>query len=209
MKRRTFAGAALASGALLGAAGLLLGAGTRAVAIANCDTNTAALDSTEQQMLDLMNAARLADGKGPLVPAAALNRAAAWKSEDGPKTGLSHTDSRDRDPFVRMADCGYTSGGLGENVGVGSSGTSATAMFNAFMASEDHRAAILEPRGKAVGVGRAGGHWTLNFGTIVDSGAPTPDTPAATATPTRTATPTPAPAPKLYRVQIPMVGAGQ
>lgn len=159
---------ALSLGALC-AGGLLAGAGPRAArALTNCETATAVLSPAETQMLTLINEARALDGKGSLAPSAALNRAAAWKSEDGPKTGLSHTDLLGRSPFKRMPDCGYTNSGLAENVGAGIAST--TAMFNAFMASPGHRAAILMAGAKAAGIGYAGGHWTIDFGTIVDSG---------------------------------------
>jgi uncharacterized protein YkwD len=157
-------------------------------AISNCDTATAALDAAELRMLELVNNARAAEGRVALVPSPSLNRAAAWKSEDSARTGLSHTDSLGRGPFQRMPDCGYPNSGLGENVGTGRATTDA--MFDAFMASSGHRAAILLANARAIGLGHAGGHWTMNFGSIDDSGAPVPPGPTATPTPKPTAKPT-------------------
>ncbi len=184
-----------------------IGAST-ASAITNCDTATAALDATELRMLELVNGARAAEGRGPLVSSASLNRAAAWKSEDAAKTGLSHTDSLGRGPFQRMPDCGYPNSGLGENVGVGGGASlpSTEAMFNQFMASPGHRAAILLTNARAIGLGRSGGNWTMNFGGIDDSGAPQPSaTPSPTPKPKPTPTPTAQPLLPSGRAIIAMI----
>lgn len=212
---------------VLAGAGLLIlaAAGLRAVfapgpvrALGNCDATDGEMDASEQQMLDLVNQARAAGGFSPLVHSPTLGRAAAWKSGDPSAggTGFSHTDSLGRDPFRRMADCGYARGG-GENIAYGN--TSPQGIFGMWMASPGHKAAILMPSFKAVGIGRRGVYWTMDFGYAVESGTPPPATvptqPPPTATPTRTPTPSPAPLPtqtvvpqQYWRVALPMVGNG-
>ncbi|MFN0093193.1 MAG: CAP domain-containing protein [Dehalococcoidia bacterium] len=211
MQLKPMLAAGLLGAGLISATVIAAAQGTPVAAIANCDTATGDLDQRELDMLALMNAARATEGRAALIPSPTLNRSSAWKSEDAAKTGLAHTDSLGRDPFVRMKDCGYPRP-LGENVGMGT--TSAQAIFGAFMASPGHRANILHASGVAVGIGHANGHWTLTFGLIDDSsGSPPPTAAAPTATPTRTATPSPTPTrtptPQIFRVQIPMVGTGQ
>src|SRR5512138_2556873 len=145
MRHRLFP-AFLASLLLL--AGVMFAArqGVPARALTNCDTSEDAVNAAEQQMLDLINQARSQTGLGALKFSPALNRAAAWKSADGPSNGLgggfSHTDSLGRTHLVRFRDCGYPYGG-GENVAYGS--TTDQTIFDIWMASPGHRANILLP----------------------------------------------------------------
>lgn len=201
--------AALGAALLLFALSSEYGAlGARSVdAVASCDTATAALDVAEFRMLDLVNNARAAEGRVALVSSPSLNRAAAWKSEDAAKAGkLDHFDSLGRSPFQRMPDCGYPNSGLGENVGAGRATTDA--MFEAFMDSPGHRAAILLANARVIGLGQAGGHWTMNFGSIDDSGAPQPTTAPKTPTPKPTPKPTAQPLLPAGRAIIAMVSVG-
>jgi cell division septation protein DedD len=167
---------------------------TDASAAGPCDPTTAAIDSAEQRMLDLIAQARRDAGVAPYRVSNVLNRAAAWKSEDAARIGsLSHPDSLGRDPFDRMEDCGDPTSGWSENVGIGSD--DADAMFHAFMNSDGHRRNILDANAKSIGVGRHAGHWTLDFSRWEgdSSEPPTPPTGSATQTPTRTATPSATP----------------
>ena len=164
-------------------------------AVVNCDTARADLDAGELQMLSLVNSARQQAGVPPLRPSSALNRAAAWMSEDIARTGnFSHTDSLGRNPSQRARDCGYP-WGAGENLARVS--TSPQVTFEAWMQSPGHRANILAGFYTVIGVGHFQGVWTLNFGTVDDSGvsASPSATPTPTPTPTRTPTPTPTPTP--------------
>jgi uncharacterized protein YkwD len=163
-------------------------------AITDCQTASDGLDSQELEMLALVNAARAQAGAGPLAVSPNLNRAAAWKSEDSSASGpgFSHTDSLGRAPFERAVDCGYPTGAA-ENIAYGY--PSAQATLTAWMGSPGHRANILNASYVAIGIGRSGSAWTLNFGFVDDSGSPPPQ-PAATNTPTATSVPptdTPAP----------------
>lgn len=160
-------------------------------ALVNCDTNTAVLDSDEQRMIQLVNQARRDNNLYEYAASPNLNRAAAWKSEDGSSSGqpLSHTDTLGRDPWTRMEDCGYP-WGSGENVLRGTS--SADTAFSLWMNSDGHRANILSSRHVAIGIGYAGGEWTMNLGAVDDSDSPAP-TNTPTPRPTSTSTPTPSP----------------
>lgn len=172
-------------------------------ALTNCDTATATLDDQERAMLDLINQARAAEGLITLHPSPALNRAAAWKSEDssaGPPA-FSHTDSLSRTtvanpPYNRAIDCGYPEV-AGENIAYGYSSASAT--FNAWMGSPGHRANILSEWYVVVGIGRSGDRWTTTFGFVDDTGGEAPQAsdparePTATPSPTPPATATPTP----------------
>ncbi len=202
-------------------------------ALVNCDVPSGIeMDSVEQQVLTLVNQAR-GQQNPPLAPLAAntaLNRAAAWMAKDmTTRSQLSHTDSLGRDPFKRMADCGYARSG-GENVGAGSASgglNSANAIFNAWMGSSGHRQAILYPTFKDVGIAYAdangGRYWAMDFG-YGSSGGGGGSTTVATATPTRTATssvptatatatasptPTATPTPQVWRLVLPMVFADE
>lgn len=206
----------------LAAVGLLALAATgwqltgHASAAGPCDAADADLDASEQQMLQLVNGARAAQGLGALVPSATLNRAAAWKSGDpsAGSGGFSHTDSLGRNPFVRMADCGYVGGG-GENIAVGTS--DAATIFGMWMESPGHRQAILTPSFKAIGIGRRTVYWTMDFGYNIESGGGTAPQPATTVPPTSTpiapsptatatAIPTQTPRP-VFRLVLPMLGS--
>jgi len=206
-------------------------------ALTNCDTSTAVLDAPELEVVALFNQARAQQGLPALKVSPALSRAAAWKSADPSATGsggyaFSHTDSLGRLPSARARDCGYP-GGAGENIAWGFG--SAQSVFNAWMGSAGHRAAILGNY-QVVGIGQVGSAWTAKFGTVDDSNgsgtAPptvtatatspvatttagqayptataTATKPAPTATPTVSPTPIPTPPPIQRRAAVPMIAA--
>ena len=182
-----------------------------ALALTNCDTSTAELDASEQEVVALFNQARAQQGLAPLKVSPSLSRAAAWKSADPSATGsggvqFSHTDSLGRDPSTRARNCGYP-GWAAENIAWGFS--SAQSVFNAWMGSPGHRAAILGNY-SVVGVGRVGSAWTAAFGTVDDSGsAGTAGVSTATPTPSPTPIPTPIPTPPpiLRRLAVPMIAS--
>ncbi len=180
--------------ALIGLSQRFDGGVDRAFALTNCQTSNEGMNGNEQEMLNLMNAARAAEGVGLLTVSPGLMRSAAWKSEDAVGQPLSHSDSTGRAWDRRIQDCGYPQP-LSENVGFGSS--SALAMFDAFMRSSGHRANILRANARVVGIGQYQTQWTIDFGVYDDSGdpppTPTPTTAASTATPGPTRTPTAAP----------------
>ncbi len=196
------------------------GSAPTASALTNCDAvgnpDTYALD-----MLVLINNARIASGALPLKQSPNLNRAAAWMSTHMAYSGkLTHTDTLGREAWTRAAECGYASGWRSENVGVGTH--SGQVMFDQFMASTaGHREAILDPGARVIGIAEYNSYWTLDFGSIDDSGLPdgpppvytapptgsatATNTPTNTATPTKTPTKTPTPSGPRPRAFIPMI----
>ncbi len=174
---------AMAAGALTMAWGAVRPA--PAEALTNCDTNTAGLSAAEQQVVSEINAFRAENGLPPLKVSPNLSRAAAWMVEDMAAKGyFSHTDSLGRSAFTRVQQCGYASGGAGENLAMG---FSASTVVSAWKGSTmGHREAMLSPMWTVVGVGNAGGYWAADFGTYDDSGH--------TGAPTAAATPTTMPA---------------
>lgn len=223
MRKRTLA--VTAAGFLLlalFAIGMLPRGGAHVAALTNCSTTEEAINAAEQQMLTLINGARASAGLGALKLSPNLNRAAAWKSADngsnGLGTGFSHTDSLGRDPSARARACGYASSAA-ENIAYGS--TSPEAIFGlgaappayTWMGSPMHRANILHPGYKVIGIGQHGAAWTTDFGFLDDSGAaPPPPPPANTATPTSvpsatpTSTPTRTPSPTATAVPVSLAG---
>lgn len=205
-QRTVRAGLLLAALALLIPAAALSQDASPARAITNCDTASDGLDGQENEMVGLVNAARAQAGLPALSVSPTLNRMAAWKSEDSSASGagFSHTDSLGRSPFQRAIDCGYASGAA-ENIAYGYS--SAEATYSAWMQSAGHRANILNGSYLAMGVGRSGNAWTLNFGFVDDSGSPPPVQPQPTNTPTTapTSAPTNTPPPTNTPIQGPAV----
>jgi uncharacterized protein YkwD len=204
-------GLGVAAAVALGAwsAGLF---GQTASAAGDCTVsgNEVALDAEEQRMLDGINAYRQQNGLAPLAFSGTINRAAAWMSHDmAVKRYFSHTDSLGRNPFVRMADCGYTyTTAKGENLAAGYADAAST--LAQWKNSPGHNANLLGASYRAAGIARyydAGApyrwYWTLDLGGYNDGGAPptatvtmtrtptTAPTQTQTQTPTRTPTPTP------------------
>jgi len=175
------------------AVGLPFPHGQTAAAIANCDTSEADLNAAESDMLARINAERAKVGVAPLRASPTLNRSSAWKSADssagGP--GFSHTDSLGRSVSARAADCGYP-WGAGENIAYGYA--SAAGALSAWMGSPGHRANILNPTYRVIGIGLHNSAWTTDFGFVDDSDAAPAAPPTATRT-TATATRTPTTAP--------------
>jgi hypothetical protein len=159
-----------------------------------------AIDSVEQEFLNLINEYRAQKGAGPLVLNDQLNAAADWLSEDMGKKGyFSHYDSLGRDPNQRAAAFGYPYS-IGENIAGGYN--SAQAVFDAWRASPGHNWNMLYAGYKTIGIGRvyvAGStykyYWTTDFGGVITkaTATPTPAPPAVTPAPMPTPTPSPAP----------------
>ncbi|HKS90847.1 MAG TPA: CAP domain-containing protein, partial [Tepidiformaceae bacterium] len=203
--------AAAAALAIISLAIVLRSAPQAAQALTNCDAPADVNTGPEQDLLNLMNQARTANGAVALKLSPNLQRAALWKSADssayGP--GFSHTDSLGRDtvsdpPNNRALDCGYSTYAA-EDIGWGFA--TAQDMFTGFMNSPGHRANILDPNSVVAGVALIyqGGVpcWTIDFGAVDDSGSGSlpssaprlVSTSTPTSTPTAAATPSPTPAP--------------
>ena len=85
-----------------------------------CEITAWEVDPVELEVVDRVNAYRMANGAGPLVPEASLNKAAQWKSNDmGARGYTSHDDTTGRDFPRRLAECGVASLTIGEVIGSG------------------------------------------------------------------------------------------
>lgn len=145
-----------------------------AVNLINCAVSATdeAIESEEQVFLALLNAYRQQNGRDTVKFSSNLNRAAAWMSNDMlTKNYFEHTDSFNRQPFQRIADCGYAGLGTGENIATGQE--TAQEALDAWKASASHNQVMLNPTYTVIGIARSGGLWTLDLGTTDDS-APSP-----------------------------------
>jgi uncharacterized protein YkwD len=179
---------------------LSLPGGGHAAAQAACDVSHDSLDAAELELLGLINEERAKAGSPPLVPSVALNRAAAWMSQDMVDKGyFAHEpDSLGRSFQQRLRDCGMAGGYWGENLAIAAGPANA---FAGWMNSAGHRESMLNPRFRYAGIGHYQGGWTLDLSSVDGSAAAPAPPPANTATTTSTATaspvstPTPTPMP--------------
>ena len=109
------------------------------------------LTADEQQMLDLVNQARAQNGLSALKVNLELTKVARLKSQDMvDKNYFSHTSPTYGSPFDMMKSFGITYRTAGENLAANST---ASAAHNALMASDGHRANILNASYTEVGIG--------------------------------------------------------
>lgn len=127
-------------------------------------------EELEHKILELTNAEREKYGLEPLVwneELAALSRA---HSADMAERGFfNHNNPDGKSPFDRMKDAGISYFAAAENIAAGQA-TPEKAM-EAWMNSDGHRANILNPKLKELGVGVAHGgkygiYWTQNFAAL-------------------------------------------
>lgn len=122
--------------------------------------------SVVQQVLDLVNRERGQVGLSPLRLHSQLNTAAQAHANDMAKHNfMSHTGSDGSSPFDRIKRYGYNYRRAAENVAAGYS--SAQDVMQGWMKSSGHRANILNPHYRDIGIGYARGnklYWTQNFG---------------------------------------------
>jgi len=120
------------------------------------------LSVQEQAVVSLINGYRTSTGAQPLVISQTLSQAATFLAQDMATTGvLSHTDSLGRDFVTRMADCGVTGLFVGENIAAGF--TTPQAVFNAWQASPEHNANMLNRNFSQVGIAEVNGYWVTDF----------------------------------------------
>lgn len=139
-----------------------------------------AIDAEEERMLTLINQYRQQNGAGALTASIGLTRSASWMSRDMAAKGyFAHDDSLGRSPFERMADCGYSSTAMGENVGraYGYGTTTVDIVFSGWRNSPSHNETLLNPAYRAAGIARAcsssGCYWTLDVGAHIDTAVTT------------------------------------
>ncbi len=123
--------------------------------------------SLEQQVVDLVNKQRAANGLGMLTSNWELCRVARYKSQDMIDKGyFSHTSPTYGSPFRMMESFGIKFSAGGENIAYGQS--TPQEVMNAWMNSSGHRANILSPSYNQIGVGVAKAangtyYWTQMF----------------------------------------------
>ncbi len=130
-----------------------------------------AADRVQQRVIELTQVTRAEAGLAPLVVAGALMRVAEEYSQvQAGRGAISHTGPDGTTPGQRLTRAGYAWAFVGENLGAGQS--TADDMFQAWMGSPDHRAIILDPRPRAIGVGhtfrpddpsRMQNYWTMTL----------------------------------------------
>ncbi|MFL7892540.1 MAG: CAP domain-containing protein [Anaerolineales bacterium] len=134
----------------------------------------------EQQVIDLVNQERSSRGLTPLEYSEGLTRAARYQAADMSQDNYFSHDTMDWiggkldivcDPWSRISN--YYSGANGENAAAGYS--SPTSVVEGWMKSDGHRANILNPATRTIGVGFYQGngdyhyYWVQDFGTQVDA----------------------------------------
>jgi uncharacterized protein YkwD len=125
--------------------------------------------SPEYELIDLINAERVARGSSPLRVNPILMQAAEAHSQDMvDRNFFSHTNPDGQLPWDRLDEAGYAWSWCGENIGGGY--TTAQAMFSGWMASDGHRDNILSSHYTEIGIGYVTGgyygyYWTADFAT--------------------------------------------
>lgn len=133
----------------------------------------------EERVIDLVNQERTSRGLIPLKRSAGLTNAARYQAADMSQDNYFSHSTMDREggeliircsPWERIAH--YYSGANGENAAAGH--PSPEAVMDGWMNSGAHRANILNPDTRAIGVGFYQGedyipYWIQDFGTQIDS----------------------------------------
>lgn len=128
--------------------------------------NVPAKDSynVEQEVIKLVNVERANAGLSPLSYDWELGRVAQYKSQDmHDQKYFNHTSPVYGTPFTMMKNFGINYKSAGENIAMGQK--SASAVVEAWMNSEGHRANILNKDYTHIGVGyvKDGNYWTQMF----------------------------------------------
>ena len=131
------------------------------------------LEAVRTAMLAIVNAARLVEGRPPLVLDPRLNAAAQAHARDMlAHTYYAHESPEGSLPRQRLFAAGFPADVVGENLAAGQ--TSVENVMEAWLHSVDHRRNILEPRFTHLGVGLAVGSyqhkykvlWVQDFGRL-------------------------------------------
>jgi len=116
----------------------------------------------ESEVVRLVNEARAQNGLQPLTANWELSRIARYKSQDmADNHYFSHTSPTYGTPFQMIRSFGLTYTTAGENIAYGQK--TPQAVMDAWMNSSGHRANILNPNFKQIGVGYYGNYWTQEF----------------------------------------------
>lgn len=110
------------------------------------------LQSMRQGVLDLVNAARVRDGKTPLTLSDSLSDVAQLRANEIVKS-YSHTRPNGTSPFTAIQEAGISSRGraMGENIAAGQK--SPASVMDDWMSSDGHRKNILNENFSFIGIG--------------------------------------------------------
>lgn len=127
----------------------------------NSSTDTTATVSVNaQKVVDLVNAERAKAGLGALTIDTKVTAAAQVRAKEV-QTSFSHTRPDGRSCFTALDEANASYRGAGENIALGQK--SPEQVMNDWMNSEGHRANIMNPNFKYIGVGVDGNAWTQLF----------------------------------------------
>ena len=130
------------------------------------EPGNSSVSAIEREVVRLVNIERQKAGLAPLTLSEELSNVARIKSQDmANKNYFSHTSPTYGDPFQMMRSFGIQFRTAGENIAKGY--RSAESVMNGWMNSSGHRANILNPSFRTIGVGyvEANGttYWTQMF----------------------------------------------
>ncbi len=120
-----------------------------------------------EELVDLINAERIRQGRSPLeIDGLIMDVAEAHSQDMINRNFFDHTNPDGLTPGDRLSNAGYTWSWSGENIGAGY--TTPQAMFNAWMNSSGHRNNILSANYTKIGIGYVTGgyyghYWTADF----------------------------------------------
>ncbi|MDD3571146.1 MAG: CAP domain-containing protein [Lachnospiraceae bacterium] len=123
-------------------------------------TNNSSVSSYAQEVVNLVNAERAKEGLSPLSIDSKVTAAAQVRATEI-KTSFSHTRPDGRSCFTALAEAGASYSGAGENIAIGQKTPSE--VVTAWMNSPGHRANIMKPNFKYIGVGVNGTAWAQLF----------------------------------------------
>ncbi len=164
-------------------------------AATNCSISATGFTTKTQEQTLLMdiNTYRTQHSLKTLTLDSTLKQSSDWLSVDmASHNTLSHVDSLNRTPDMRLSNCGYSVGlGYGENIAEGS--TDPGVVFNAWKNDPPHNAILLDPKYTITGISmelnKSGtAFWTMDLGVGQANNNPNVTTmPTATAIPLPTA----------------------
>lgn len=145
-------------------------ANAQAVPARVAGTASERLEAFRKEVTRLVNVERSKRGLGAMRISDVLNSSAQAHARDMARNDyFDHASLDGRSPFERILDAGYKGGTMGENIAAGQ--TNARDVMKGWMESEGHRANILSPQFREIGVGYAfdessqfGSYWVQNFG---------------------------------------------
>lgn len=120
--------------------------------------------SFDAQLISYINQARSAKGLPAVREASGLTIMSAWWSRQMNNGATGGNLKHNPNAWTQVLSYGASNRrAWGENVAKMPTGTSAKALFDAYMASPGHRANILSPKYKYVGMGTVGNFNTMEF----------------------------------------------